>query len=328
MMQQQTIVGLYPTRARAQDVQSKLQAAGIPASNISLSADHDAADLETAREPHQEEGFWDWLFGSDVSAEERERYSGRLRSGSGSVAVSVRSRSDTEHDKVIGLLDQFDPIDIDNDETTTPVPQTGIAGDLTGASQPVTGSAAAERRAGIGSAHPTAAEGDQVIPVIKEELEVGKRQVEQRHRIRTHVIERPVEQEVRLRDDTISVERRPVTQPSTGGADAFNEREFVVVERDEEAVVSKRARVKEEVVVRKDVTEHVETVRDTVRETEVDIDRDGTGGFDRAAAGSKPASPTLGTAGTTLQDDSRTAGETAAIEARDLNKGDKGAFRK
>ena len=304
---QQTIVGLYPTRALAQDVQSKLQAAGIPASNINLSADPEAAGLEMAREPHHEGGFWDWLFGSDVSAEERERYSGHLRGGN--VAVSVRSRSEAEHEKVISLMEQFNPIDIDGDETA-PVPQTGVA-------QPSTASAsftADERR------------GDQVIPIAKEELEVGKRQVEQRHRIRTHVIERPVEQEVTLHDETISVERRPATQASVG-ADAFKEREFEVVERDEEAVVSKQTRVKEEVVVHKDVTEHVETVRDTVRETEVDIDRDGTGGIDRAAAGSKPASPTLGAAGATLQDDNRITGETAAIEARDLKKDGKGAFR-
>jgi uncharacterized protein (TIGR02271 family) len=327
-MQQQTIVGLYPTRALAQDVQSKLQSAGIPASNINLSADPEAAGLETAHEPHHEGGFWDWLFGSDVSAEERERYSGHLRGGN--VAVSVRSRSEAEHERVISLMEQFDPIDIDSDETTTPVPQTSIAGDLTGASQPVTGSsafAAAERRAGIGSAHATATDGDQVVPIAKEELEVGKRQVEQRHRIRTHVIERPVEQEVTLRDETISVERRPATQASVG-ADAFKEREFEVVERDEEAVVSKQARVKEEVVIHKDVKEHVETVRDTVRETQVDIDRDGAGGVDRAAAGSKPASPTLGAAGAALPEDNRVAGETAATEARDLKKDGESAFKK
>jgi stress response protein YsnF len=41
----------------------------------------------------------------------------------------------------------------------------------------------------------------------------------------------------------------------------------------EEAVVSKEAFVREEVVVRKRVTERIEEVRDTVRRTEVETER-------------------------------------------------------
>jgi stress response protein YsnF len=47
-----------------------------------------------------------------------------------------------------------------------------------------------------------------------------------------------------------------------------------VTESDEEAVVSKTARVKEEVVVHKEATDRVETVRDTVRRQDVEIERD------------------------------------------------------
>jgi stress response protein YsnF len=42
----------------------------------------------------------------------------------------------------------------------------------------------------------------------------------------------------------------------------------------EEAVVAKEAIVKEELVVRKDTTQRTETVDDTVRRTEVDVDKD------------------------------------------------------
>lgn len=42
----------------------------------------------------------------------------------------------------------------------------------------------------------------------------------------------------------------------------------------EEAVVGKTARVVEEVVVSKTADEHVEEVDDTVRRTEVEVDRD------------------------------------------------------
>ncbi len=52
--------------------------------------------------------------------------------------------------------------------------------------------------------------------------------------------------------------------------DAFRERTIEVSEVDEEAVVEKEAQVVEEVVISKDTVEHEETVRDTVRRTDVE----------------------------------------------------------
>jgi hypothetical protein len=63
-------------------------------------------------------------------------------------------------------------------------------------------------------------------------------------------------------------------RPSDG--EAFKEHTITVTETGEEAVVSKQARVVEEVVVQKAVAEHTETVRDTVRRTEVQVDQTGT----------------------------------------------------
>ena len=50
-------------------------------------------------------------------------------------------------------------------------------------------------------------------------------------------------------------------------------RESNVVERHEEPVVAKTARATEEVVVSRDVSERTETVRDTVKETKVEVGR-------------------------------------------------------
>jgi hypothetical protein len=175
-MQHQTIVGLFPTRSLAEDVRSRLQAQRIPDSDISLATDRDgAASNEPAVEPKQEEGFWAWLFGSEVSA-------------------------------VIAC----DP--------------------------------AADR---------SATDGDQVIPLAKEDLEVRKRQVQRRYRIRRHVIETPVKEQVHFRDEHVLVERQPATGMAAG-TEGLQEREFDVVERHEEPVVGKRARATEEVVVRKE----------------------------------------------------------------------------
>jgi uncharacterized protein (TIGR02271 family) len=124
--------------------------------------------------------------------------------------------------------------------------------------------------------------GDEVIPVAEEELYVGKRDVSHgRVRIRSYVVERPVSEQVNLREERVEVERRPVSGTMQAGAisgDPFQERTIEVEERSEEAVVSKDARVVEEVVVRKEAEQRTETISDTVRKTEVDVeDERGTG---------------------------------------------------
>ena len=115
--------------------------------------------------------------------------------------------------------------------------------------------------------------GGNVIPVIEEELQVGKRAVESGGaRVQTHVTETPVQEQVTLREEHVNVERRPVNRAVTD-ADLANlkQGEIDITTRAEEAVVSKQARVVEEVAIGKTVSEHQETVRDTVRRTDVDV---------------------------------------------------------
>lgn len=115
---------------------------------------------------------------------------------------------------------------------------------------------------------------EQTIPLVEEQLRVGKRQVvEGRVRIRSYVVETPVSETVHLRDEHVQVERRPVDRPVSGESDPFREREIEATESREEAVVSKDARVREELVMRRTVDERDETVKDTVRHTEVREDR-------------------------------------------------------
>jgi uncharacterized protein (TIGR02271 family) len=80
---------------------------------------------------------------------------------------------------------------------------------------------------------------------------------------------------VTLHSETVSIDRRPVTEDRSVTAHDFSDRTIEVTETDEEPVVEKIARVKEEVVVNKAATDRVETVRDTVRHEDVEISRDG-----------------------------------------------------
>ena len=115
---------------------------------------------------------------------------------------------------------------------------------------------------------------DVVLPVIEENIQVGKRQVESgRMRIYTEMTETPVEEQVTLREERVNVERRPVDRAiSSNDMTAFKEGELEVRTMSEEAVVSKEARVVEEVVVGKEMTERTETIRDSVRRTDVHVD--------------------------------------------------------
>lgn len=110
-----------------------------------------------------------------------------------------------------------------------------------------------------------------VIPIVEEDVEIGKRQVERGGvRVRTFTSEEPVERNVNLHDETVHVHREPANRPASD-AD-FQDRSVEMHEYTEEPVVRKSARVVEEVVLDKDARDHTETVRDTVRHTEVDVE--------------------------------------------------------
>ena len=125
---------------------------------------------------------------------------------------------------------------------------------------------------------PAPADGDAPLQVVEEELRVGKREVGRGSvRVRSYVRERPVEEQVALRQERVSIERRPVDRELRAGDPAFEERTIEAVERGEEAVVSKTARVVEEIAVRTDVDTETETVRDTVRRQDVEVEDDRAG---------------------------------------------------
>lgn len=116
--------------------------------------------------------------------------------------------------------------------------------------------------------------GQTAIPVVEEELAVGKRTVDRGGvRIYRRVVEIPAEQSVKLREERVVVERKAVDRAATkGDLEAQGNRSIELTETAEEAVVSKNARVVEEVVVGKQTGERTEHIQDTVRRTEVEVE--------------------------------------------------------
>jgi uncharacterized protein (TIGR02271 family) len=112
-----------------------------------------------------------------------------------------------------------------------------------------------------------------VVPVVKEELQVGKRAVQQGGvRVFARTVETPVSESVELRSERAEVQRRPVDRPATD-ADLQKAADRVIEmnEMAEEPVVSKQARVVEEVSVGKRTERRTEQVGDTVRSTDVQV---------------------------------------------------------
>lgn len=122
---------------------------------------------------------------------------------------------------------------------------------------------------------------EEVVPVVEERVTIGKRVADHGREIhvRTRVIEEKVSEDVHLRDENVSVDRRPVdSRISADKADALlkGDRTVTMTEHEEEVVVAKDAVVTDEVVVRKTADDRVERVEETVRKTDVEVDRDGS----------------------------------------------------
>jgi uncharacterized protein (TIGR02271 family) len=209
-------------------------------------------------------------------------------------SLVIARLADDNVDRGLEIMSNYRPVDIDErgsqwrtegwskyDESAGPYTGTGLT-EAAGSMRSTNETSTLTGGTGIGTGH-TRSGDETVIPIVEEQLSVGKREIERGGvRVRSYVVETPVQESVSLRDETINVERRAVNRPADVTADAFRERTIELTETDEEAVVAKTARVVEEVVVSKDVTERTENISDTVRRTEVDVEN--TTGVERAGA--------------------------------------------
>ncbi len=149
-------------------------------------------------------------------------------------------------------------------------------------------------RAGAGTAEGAAT---RVIPVGEERLNVATRtELGETTRIRRRVVATPVEQEVTLRDERVVIERRPARTAAAAapGRDEAATRgevltETVIEMSDSRQVpqVWKSVHVAEEIVLRREVTERKERVRETLRRDVVEVEHDeegpGAAGADNGA---------------------------------------------
>lgn len=285
----QTITALFDRPAEAQAAQAKLVAAGIPQSAIRLIQGAQTARTSGSYDYHKDEGgFWGSLKDFFMPEEDRYAYSEGLSRGGTLLTVQTdQARLETAYD----ILEQNGSVDLDQREASWR--KEGWSGySAPGGTTAATGGTTAAAGAIAGT---SGAAGDKdYIPVVEERLNVGKRVAESgRVRVRSYIVETPVEEQVTLRDETVHVERRPVDRAPTAADEAlFEDKVIEATEMREQAVVSKDARVVEEVGIRKDAGQRTETVTDKVRRTEVEVE-DERGNVSRTGttAGTAPRKP-------------------------------------
>jgi len=264
-----TITALFDTRSDAEAAKERLKTAQVDVNHIHVHDKTSAGYKDTGYSTHEDRGMWDSIKHAFLPDEDRHTYEEGVRRGGVLLTADV---DDSNVDEAVAVLEQANTIDIDDRSSQWRSNGWDYPASAVGSG----GAGAGFVSAGTAPPVAGASEREEVIPIVEEELVVGKRDVDRGGvRVRSYVTETPVHEQIRLRNERINVERRPVDLPlSAADGDAFRERSIDMVATGEEAVVGKTARVVEEVVVSKTADEHVEEVDDTVRRTEVEVDRD------------------------------------------------------
>lgn len=239
-----TVVGVLPNHREAELTCDELVQHGFARNDISLIDDGDVEADDLVRQ----------LIGYGVPDRNARLYVDGLRRGGTLETVRVE---DDEVDEALSIMRKH----------TYGTSGERLTGERLGGNRLATDTKMKDR---IGN--DTDLDKDETISVIGEEFMVGKRALERGGvKVTTRVVEQPVEKDVQLREEHVRVERKPVNRDIDPDAADFKERTIEMIEHKEEPVVAKRARVIEEISLRKDVEERTEKVRDTVRKMEADV---------------------------------------------------------
>ena len=272
-MAYEKVVAAYDTTARAQAAVSALRAGGFAEADISVIDQARVRSVVSDIDNHEEaHGIWHSLFGHDVHEHEAEVYHRAVQMNGVVVAVRVHDR---EVAHALGILNTARPIDVNDRAITSglaePARVEAIARKLD--SVPLAANQTVAVTPKLAAVH------NEVLRLAEEQLNVGKEMVETGEtRVRRFVTEREVAQNVSLHEEHAQILRRVVSEPSSIADIDWADRTIHVVETAEHALVSKSARVVEEVELAKIGSDHVETVHEKLRRQQVEIERVGADG--------------------------------------------------
>ena len=253
-----TVVAVFRDASEAQAAARELEASGFDEDEIFVNSGDRTETATDAESSHHEGGIAGWfkrVFGSD---DETERPYYEKAVSSGHAVLSVDTTEDNI-DTAADILSRHSPLDVHQEAESSGTGATSKAD--------ASLSSATTTRAG-------ATDQSRAIPVVEEELRVGKRTVLKGGvRVYSRVVEQPVEETINLQEERVRVDRQPVNRPVKESDFRTGRDEVIEVEEyAEEPVVSKEARVVEEVRVSKEASQRKETVKDKVRRTEVEVE--------------------------------------------------------
>jgi stress response protein YsnF len=207
------------------------------------------------------------LFG--LTPELAEHYVSGVRHGETLESLTV---DDRDSDRVLAVMRRRTAPPAPIQESAAPVREAAAPIREEIAAPPPVPAPAVKKKSNGHAIEMDAREEERVIPILREEMRVGRRTVERGGvRVSSHVVQRPVSEQVNLRETRVDIERRAVDRPLRADERGFAEDNIEMVEMADEAVVSKQARVVEEVIVRKHVEDRTATISDQVRSTEIEF---------------------------------------------------------
>ena len=273
-----TVVGVYDSYAQAESAMNELLTAGFSRENVQLRSARSGEGGTEHADAYTGSGighFFRTLFGGDEEPEQGDIYAEAVRRGA--CVLTAGADNEQTRDLAVEIMNRHDPVDMD--ERAVHWRSQGWSG-YDEKAPPLSDEEIQRERAMYAqsseSSGPTSTTSEeQRVPVVEGELRVGKREV-QKGGVRVHqrVTAKPVQERVELREEHVKVERHPVDQPATEDElAAFKEGEVEMREMTEEPVVSKTARVVEEVVVSKEAEQRTEEISDTVRRADVEVEQ-------------------------------------------------------
>lgn len=256
-MNYEKIVTLYDNAQHAESARHNLEAAGFASTEISTI---DNSTMALAADKLREPGLWHRLFGRDIQPYEASVYGRAVESGG--VVLTVRV-PETEVAKATKILNAHQAVDLQKRALQQELASPGaLPKPAAPPLKPATMAA--------GSTLPN----DEVLRLAEEQLNVGKRLVQEgTTRIRRFVIETPVETQVTLHEEHTKVIRRAISDPNFARDVDWTDKMIEVKETAEEPVVTKSVHIAEEVVIRKETTDSVRTLRDKVRRQQVEVEQ-------------------------------------------------------
>ena len=274
-MRYQTIAAAYDSRTHAQAAINALKMAGFHGADISV-LDKQLAPNE-AIWTGKGAGLWQRIFGRDVLQHEAAVYNQAVEGGGAVVSVRV---PEYEVAHATGILDLHHPIDVrDRALTTGVVPAARVEATIAS-----TAAVPLPARQEIAVTPKLAEAHEQVLRLAEEQLQVGKRMLETgKTRVRRYVTERDVSADVTLHEEHAEVVRRAIKDRKYLGNVDWADKEIEVIETAEQALVSKTAKVVEEIGLKKVGSDHVQTLHEKVRRQQVEVERLGPDGKRLAA---------------------------------------------